>query len=752
MNKMHLPQICFVGIGNMGSPMAANLIKAGYRLSIYDLDKNKAKKLIGLGADWLYDLSSGVKNADVVITSLPGPPQVSEVMFGEQGILKFARPGLILIDTSTSSTQLAKKIQDVAIIKKVHYLEAPITKAVDGALRGELSFFVAGERDCYEKNLPLFNVLGSDILFVGKHGNGNITKLITNLLWFINAAAIGEGLMIGRQAEIPLEIIVAALKSSAGNSWVVEHDIPSIFAGHYDPSFSLALCCKDLGLINNIADSQGVDLPMGKLAQEIFEKARDKYGDDAPELSVVKMIEENMDKLLRPSDSYEVNKIYKTASQEELMREAHEHMPQGVAENYRYWGDDKTIFIKHSKGSSITDSDDNTYVDFRLGYGPIILGYADERVDQKVIKQIQRGGTLSGFGTALDAEVVKKIKVLCPNIEKIRFANSGTEAVMGAVRTARRFTKRDRIVIFEGGFHGLYDELMWKSSVEDWDSSESKRPKVIPFGGGIPNKARDLVDLLPLNNFEELKELFNEKGEQIACVLLEPIIGNCGAIASTQEWLRTLKQTCERNGSLLIMDEVKTGFRVAKGGAQELYGIHADLTTYAKAMGNGCPIAAFGGRKEVMDVIGSHENGVIHGGTYTANLIGLAAANATLDILAKTDALKTVNNIGEKIMEILGRVFTKAGIEHKFAGPPSMFGIHFTKEIPTNYRDWKMADNALYEKFAWALIDNGVMLEPDSREPWFICESHKDIDFYWFENIANKAMKDALFRHIKSPG
>ena len=741
MNKVKKPSICFVGVGNMGNPMAYNLINAGYELTIFDLDKKKAENLIASGATYGSNLSEAVSNAELIITSLPGPPQVREVILGENGILNSAKSGAILIDTSTSSVDLAVEIQKASRAKSINYLEAPITNAVDGARLGTLAFFIAGDKKIFEESLPIFNTLGSDLFYVGEAGNGATTKLITNLLWFINAAAIGEGLMIGAKAKIPLETVWAALKSSAGNSWVVEHDIPSIFAGHYDPSFSLGLCCKDLTLVTEISKNQGFDLKMGEMAFKLFNQAKEKYGADAPELSVVKLIEEEMGILLRPSET--ALKEEKSPSQSELIKEAHEHMPQGVGENYRYWGDDKTIFVKKSKGCSITDADGKTYTDFRLGYGPIILGYADERVDQAVINQISQGGTLSGFSTSLDTEVVKQIKELCPNIEKVRFANSGTEAVMGAIRTARGFTKRNRIAIVEGGFHGLFDEVMWKASVENWDPQGSIDPSIIPFGAGIPSSTRDLVDLIQLNNFEELHKLFKTRSDQLACIVLEPIIGNCGSIASSQEWLNELRKLCTENGTLLIMDEVKTGFRVAKGGAQELYKIKADLTTYAKAMGNGYPIAAFGGSKEVMDTVGSHEGGVVHGGTYTANLIGLSAAHKTLEILKNTKALETVNQTGDKVKEILGRVFTGAGIEHTFAGPSSMFGIHFTSSVPNNYRDWRITDSALYEKFAWNLIENGIMLEPDSREPWFLCEAHAKMDFGFLEEAATKAMQKA---------
>ena len=429
--------------------------------------------------------------------------------------------------------------------------------------------------------------------------------------------------------------------------------------------------------------------------------------------------------------------------QQQLMTEAHLHMPQGVAENYRFWGDERTLFIQNASGCRLTDSDGKTYVDFRLGYGPIILGYRDARVDDAVIRQIKQSGTLTGFATALDTEVVKQIKAMCPQIDKMRFANSGTEAVMGAVRTARGFTKRERIVLVEGSFHGLYDELMWKSDIENWQTSDSHAPAVIPFGAGIPAKARDLVDIIGLNDFDALENLFKQRSDQLACVLLEPIIGNAGSISASQAWLQRLRDLCDQNGTLLLIDEVKSGFRVAKGGAQSLYGIYADLTTYAKAIGNGYPVAAFGGRAAVMDVIGSNKGAVVHGGTYTANLVGLSAAHATLDILANTDALKTVDEAGTQIKNVLSKVFTRAGVEHAFAGPPAMMGIHFTPDVPQTYRDWRKTDSRLYNLFAWELIDRGVMLEPDSREPWFFCEAHSQVDLAWLEDMATQALKAA---------
>jgi glutamate-1-semialdehyde 2,1-aminomutase len=430
--------------------------------------------------------------------------------------------------------------------------------------------------------------------------------------------------------------------------------------------------------------------------------------------------------------------------QRRLLAEAHKHMPQGVAENYRYWGEDRTVFVAHALGCTLTDEDGRDFVDFRLGYGPIILGYRDARVDKAVIEQITQRGTLTGFASELDTLVVKQLKALCPQIDKVRFANSGTEAVMGAVRTARGFTKRDRIAIVEGSFHGLYDEMMWKSDIEHWDPRGSIPPQVIPFGVGVPERSRELLSIISHNDFDALENLFQSQGEQLACVVLEPIIGNAGSVSASQAWLQRLRDLCTQHGTLLIMDEVKSGFRVAKGGAQSLYGIYGDLSTYAKAMGNGYAVAAFGGRAEVMDVVGSGPGAVVHGGTYTGNLVGLSAAHKTLDILSHTDALQTINQTGERLQALLGRVFTAAGVEHAFAGPPAMFGIHFSASVPTNYRDWRKTNSALYNRFAWGLIDRGFMLEPDSREPWFVCEAHQHMDFGQLEDMASDAMKAAL--------
>lgn len=416
---------------------------------------------------------------------------------------------------------------------------------------------------------------------------------------------------------------------------------------------------------------------------------------------------------------------------------AQKNMPLGVADSYRYWGDE-TLFIDSMSGGRITDVDQTTYVDFRLCYGPIILGYRDPRVDGAVIDCIQNVGSMVGFSLDIESDVCELIKSMCPNIEKLRFANSGTEAVLGAIRTARGFTKRDKVIVIEGGFHGLFDEMMWKSDVENWDRSKVQAPPVIPFGGGLTSASRSLVELVPLNNYAVLEEKLID--QSIAAVIIEPIMGNCGSIMATHAYMQALRELCDQTGTALIIDEVKTGFRVARGGAQELYGVHADLTTYAKAMGNGYPVAAFGGKAKFMDCINFEPDGVTHGGTYTANLVGMAAARETLRILKDTDALESINATGSAIQKILKAKLNKYGIPCTFSGPDSMFGIHFGNFVPQNYRDWRDTKPEKYVRFAKHLIDLGVMVEPDSREPWFLCEAHKSIDLDKLAEIIDTAL------------
>lgn len=282
--------IGFIGLGNMGNPMAMNLLDAGYELMVYDLERSNAENLIASGASFL-EVKELSQKVDIIITSLPGPPQVEAVLLGEGGAYHGLRSGGVWIDMSTNSPELVTSIASKLQKKGVETLDAPVTGAVDGAKDGRLTIFVGGQRSVYERYKKIFDPLGKSI-YTGLLGTGNVAKLVTNLLWFINAVAIGEALVLGSKAGIDLMALWTIIKESAGNSWVAEHDVPSIFRGDYDPSFSLNLCVKDLTLIHALGSHLSVPLTLGAVVEQIFRSAQIRYGGESGELHVVKLLED----------------------------------------------------------------------------------------------------------------------------------------------------------------------------------------------------------------------------------------------------------------------------------------------------------------------------------------------------------------------------------------------------------------------------------------------------------------------------
>ena len=406
-----------------------------------------------------------------------------------------------------------------------------------------------------------------------------------------------------------------------------------------------------------------------------------------------------------------------TKSNEQFKR-ASKRLPLGVASNFRYWGDDRTIYVKQGRGARITDIDDNVYVDYRLGYGPAILGYADPRVDEAARAGMEIGGVFA-LATERELVVADRIAKMVPAAELVRFSNSGTEAVMAGLRLARAYTGKDDYVILEGGYHGLFDAAMWYTPMEKW--GQVGEPEVHPYSQGIPVGTRSYAHFVQANDANQLEDVFKRHAGKIACMLIEPIMGNCLGISAEPEYLRAARQLCDKYGVVMFIDEVKTGFRVAKGGVQELYGVKADLCTFAKAVANGYPISVLAGREEIMRKIGK---GVAHGGTYTAHSVSLAAAECCLKILDETTALADIATYGTKLREGMHNILTARGIPHSFVGHPSMSGLYFKADPPRNYRDWKGSDYSFYDAMAQVLHDEGVLCEPDSREPWFVSAAH----------------------------
>lgn len=398
---------------------------------------------------------------------------------------------------------------------------------------------------------------------------------------------------------------------------------------------------------------------------------------------------------------------------------ANNKLPLGVSSNFRYWGDDRTIYAKRGKGGRLWDIDDNEYIDYRLAYGPIILGYGDARVDEAARQGMEVGGVFA-LSTEREYEVACRISKMVPAAELVRFSNSGTEAVMAALRIARSFTGKEGHVVMEGGYHGVFSEVMWYSEVEDWTPGEGA-PELLPYGDGVPKITKSLFHPVPLNDANALEDLLRRKHQDIGAFLIEPIMGNCCAIKARAQYMKDVREICDRYDVLLIVDEVKTGFRVAKGGVQELFGIKADLCTFAKAIANGYPISVVAGREDIMRHVG---DGVVHGGTFTGHSVSLAAAAKTLEILDETTALADIKSYGLKLQQGLGRILTHRGIVHSFTGHPAMMGLFFAKEPPTDYRQWVHSDYEFYDALAPELHEQGILVEPDSREPWFMCESH----------------------------
>lgn len=393
-------------------------------------------------------------------------------------------------------------------------------------------------------------------------------------------------------------------------------------------------------------------------------------------------------------------------------------LPLGVSSNFRYWGDMDTIYVDHGKGGRIWDIDGNEYIDYRLAYGPIILGYGDERVDEAARKGMKVGGVFA-LSTELEYQVARRVSKMVPAAELVRFSNSGTEAVMAALRVARAHTGKDGHIAIEGGYHGLFTEMLWQSEVEDWD--QESEPELLPYGDGVPAVTKRLFHPVQLNDANQAEDVLRKHHNEIGAFLIEPIMGNCCSITADKQYLHDVRELCDRYDVILIADEVKTGFRVAKGGVQELFDFKADLCTFAKAVGNGYPISIVAGREDIMRHIG---DGVVHGGTFTGHSVSLAAADKTLEILDETDALQTIRDYGLELQQGLSTILNGRGIAHSFTGAPALMGMFFADQAPSNYREWVHSDYEFYDTLAPELHEQGILVEPDSREPWFLCESH----------------------------
>jgi glutamate-1-semialdehyde 2,1-aminomutase len=293
---------------------------------------------------------------------------------------------------------------------------------------------------------------------------------------------------------------------------------------------------------------------------------------------------------------------------------------------------------------------------------------------------------------------------------------------MHAMRVARAYTGRSKIVKFEGQYHGVHDYALISVTPNDMtELGDEDNPVALAWGRGIPEAVSQTIIPARFNRIDVLRRIFERDGDDIAAVIVEPLLGNAQAILPRRGFHEEMRALTREFGALLIFDEVKTGFRLARGGAAEHFGVTPDIATYAKAIGNGYPAAAFVGTDEVMSVL---PDKVSHGGTYAGNRVAAAAVVATLRILRDTNALATIHQVGREVQAGLSEVISERGLPYVFTGHPAMFGIMFTEQAPTEYRDWANSDHDLYDAVAMGMHARGAMPEPDSREPWFFCEAH----------------------------
>jgi glutamate-1-semialdehyde 2,1-aminomutase len=413
-------------------------------------------------------------------------------------------------------------------------------------------------------------------------------------------------------------------------------------------------------------------------------------------------------------------------------------MPWGVSSNFRYWGEDTPV-VSRAQGAHIWDADDNRYIDYRLAFGPIILGHADPRVNRRVAEAIENG-VLFAHTHLGEIEVAERMVRMCPGVEKVRFTNSGTESTMHALRIARAYTNREKFIKFEGLYHGFHDYALFSTGYSAIGSVGSRHsPIAVQNSSGIPSALRDLVIVLPFNDFEMLEKTVRARWHEISAILVEPIAANMTTVMPQPGWLQLIRWLCNEFGIVMIMDEVKTGFRIAPGGAAEYFNVKGDLMTYAKAIANGFPLAAIGGSEQVMGVI--EPGKMAHGGTYCSNGVGIAAANATLDVIENTEALQTIQQRGKRLMEGIDQVLTEFGVEHVITGVPAMFSIVLGQsEAPSEFREVCRFDPDLYERIALGLRERGVECEIDPMEPWFLCEALSDMDV----DTTAEALRDTL--------
>ena len=402
--------------------------------------------------------------------------------------------------------------------------------------------------------------------------------------------------------------------------------------------------------------------------------------------------------------------------------EAKKFMPGGVNSPVRSFSsvNSNPPFISHGQGSHIFDIDGNSYVDYVLSWGPLVLGHAHPKVVAALKNAVERG-TSYGAPTELETKLARLVNQIFPSMQVMRMVNSGTEATMSAIRVARGFTKREKIIKFVGCYHGHSDSLLVKAGSGAATFGEPSSP-------GVTKKTAQDTITLPYNNISAVENAFNQCGEEIAAIIVEPVAGNMGLVLPKENYLRCLREVTKKFGALLIFDEVMCGFRVSLGGAQEKYKITPDLTCLGKIIGGGLPCAAYGGREEIMRNV-SPDGRIYQAGTLSGNPLAMTAGIETLTILLEDNLTEKISAKTSAFVEGLQAAAKKSSVKIQTPQAGSMFGIFFSEREVTNFDEAAAANQTQFKKFFAAMLERGIYLAPSQFETLFMSAAHTDEDF-----------------------
>jgi len=419
-----------------------------------------------------------------------------------------------------------------------------------------------------------------------------------------------------------------------------------------------------------------------------------------------------------------------------LFEEAKRFIPGGVNSPVRAF---KAVggtppFIERAKGSRVWDVDGNEYIDFVASWGPMILGHAHPQVIEAVKEAAERG-TSYGAPTALEVEMARMICSALPSVEMVRMVNSGTEAVMSAIRLARAFTGRDKVVKFAGCYHGHADGLLVRAG-------SGATTLGVPDSPGVPEGYASLTLIAPYNDLEALRALMKEHRGEVACVVVEPVAGNMGVVPPEEGFLEGLRKICDEEGCLLIFDEVITGFRIGWSGAQGLYGVRPDLTCLGKIIGGGFPVGAFGGRREVMERL-APVGDVYQAGTLSGNPLAMAAGLKTLQILKENDPYGRLEEMSSYLCEEASKIARSLGLDLFFSRVGSMFTFFFTRGPVRDYESARRSDTAAYSRYFWTLLREGIYVAPSQFEAAFLSTAHTEEDLERTLSALEKAFRAA---------